>query len=531
MKQILLIIGAAFGITAYAQDSFLYHVELEPVTVPNMPGVHSYAQAQHDGKWLIIGGRLDGLHARQPFNAFPENQNNTSVMVIDVENGQFWSSSIDVLPASIGEQMQSTNMNFEQVADTLYFVGGYAYSATAQSHITFPNLTTIDVPNLIDAVINDTDISPFFKQIEDDIFAVTGGHLAYLNDTMHIIGGHRFDGEYNPMGHNTYVQTYVNGIRKFTVNNSGAQPTFDNYSEIIDPVHLRRRDYNLVPQIYPDGTQGFMISSGVFQQNVDLPFLYPVDIDSDGYYPNTAFNQYLSNYHSSTLSLHHADSNEMHALFFGGMSQYHYQNGTLIEDTDVPFVNTISRVTRYPDGSLVEYQNPSVMPGLKGASAEFFINPDLPQNNHNIIHLEQITSDTIVAGYIVGGISSPTENPFTNNNTSVTEADPTIYRVKLILDKSLKLDEIDGKNPHSFTVYPNPAGNKINVDFELDKSAKVDYFITSVTGEIVKEGTFENAKSGTNSNSIKLKDIPAQTLIITLSIDNVFYLTKKIIKE
>jgi hypothetical protein len=333
------------------------------------------------------------------------------------------------------------------------------------------------------------------------------------------------------MGNNTYTQTYVNGIRKFTVNNSGAQPTFSNYSEIIDPVHLRRRDYNLVPQIFPDGTEGFMISSGVFQQNADLPFLYPVDIDVNGYYPNTSFNQYLSNYHSSTLALHHADSNEMHALFFGGMSQYHYQNGTLIEDTDVPFVNTISRVTRYSDGSMVEYQNPTVMPGLKGASAEFFINPNLPQNNYNVIHLEQITSDTIIAGYIVGGIMSPTENPFTNNNTGVTEADPTIYRVKLIYDNSLKLDEIDGKNPHSFTVYPNPAKNKIDVDFELDKSAKVDYFITSVTGEIVMEGTFENTTSGANSYNIKLKDIPAQPLMITLSIDNVFYLTKKIIKE
>jgi hypothetical protein len=531
MKIITLIIGLTFGLLTTAQDSFQYHIKLEPITVPIMPGVHSFAKAEHNGKWLIIGGRLDGLHARQPFNAFPENQNNTEVMVVDVENGQYWSSSVGVLLTSIQEQMQSTNLNFTQRADTLYIAGGYAYSATEQSHITFPYLTTIDVPGLIDAVINNTDITPYFKQVQDDIFAVTGGHLASMDDTLMIIGGHRFDGEYNPMGHNTYVQTYVNGIRKFTVDNTGAQPSFSNYSEILDPVHLRRRDYNLVPQIFPDGTEGFMISSGVFQQNVNLPFLYPVDIDANGYYPNTSFNQYLSNYHSSTLSLHHADSNEMHNLFFGGMSQYFYQNGTLIEDTDVPFVNTISRVTRYSDGTLMEYQNPTEMPGLKGASAEFFTNKMLPQNNEGVIHLEQISSDTIIAGYIVGGILSPTENPFTNNNTGVTEADPTIYRVKLIYDKSLSLENIDGKNPYSFKVFPNPAKQNISISFELDKHADVDYFITDTAGKIVKQGTFENTSIGENEYKLKLKNIAPQALTITLSIDGMFYLTKRIIKE
>lgn len=422
-------------------------------------------------------------------------------------------------------------MNFTQRGDTLYIAGGYAYAASVQDHITFPYLTTVDVPGLIDAVMNGTDITPYFKQVEDDIFAVTGGHLASLQDTLYIVGGHRFDGRYNPMGNNTYTQTYVNGIRKFTVDNTGAQPTFANYSEIIDPVHLRRRDYNLVPQIFPDGAEGFMISSGVFQQNIDLPFLYPVDIDEDGYYPNTSFNQYLSNYHSSILALHHADSNEMHSLFFGGMSQYYYQNGTLIEDQQVPFVNTISRVTRYPDGTLVEYQNPTEMPGLKGSSAEFFINPDLPQNDIGVIHLDQIADDTIVAGYILGGITSPNQNPFANNNTGVTAADTTIYRVKLIYDKSLQVDKIDGKNPYSFNVFPNPAKEKISVEFELDKVASVDYFITNLAGEIVKEGSFDKTAVGVNKFSLKLKKIPAQPLMITLTIDNVFYLTKKIIKE
>ena len=531
MKLLKLAIAFTISLSSFTQDSFLYDVKLTPITIPNMPGIHSFAKAEHNGKWLLIGGRLDGLHARQPWAAFPANQNNTDIMVVDVENQQYWSSSINVLPTSIAEQMQSTNMNFTQIEDTLYIVGGYAYAQSAADHITFPNLTTVNVPALIDAVINGEDVTPFFKQTEDDIFAVTGGHLTALDDTLYIIGGHRFDGRYNPMGHNTYVQTYVDGIRKFTVNNSGTEPTYDNYSEIIDPVHLHRRDYNLVPQIFPNGDEGFMISSGVFQQTMDLPFLYPVDIVNGGYSPNTSFNQYLSNYHSSTLSLHDANSNEMHNLFFGGMSQYYYQNGAMVEDTQVPFVNTISRVTRYPNGDMTEYLNPTQMPGLKGASAEFFINKNLPQNQLGVILMDQITADSIVAGYIVGGIASQAENPFSSNNVGVTSADATIYRVDLIFNESLNVENLDGNNPYSFTVFPNPAKETITLDFELDQPALVDYFITDVTGKIVKQGRFDNTKAGENSYKLKLKNISPQMLTISLSIDGVFYLTKKIIKE
>lgn len=59
---------------ATAQDPFNYSMELKPVIIENLPGLHSYAFAQHGGKWLIIGGRKDGLHARTPFDSFPASQ-------------------------------------------------------------------------------------------------------------------------------------------------------------------------------------------------------------------------------------------------------------------------------------------------------------------------------------------------------------------------------------------------------------------------------------------------------------------------
>jgi hypothetical protein len=229
----------------FAQDNFNYEVLLEPLNVPGVQGLHSFVFAQHAGKWLIVGGRRDGIHARQPFNAFPANQNNNLFYVIDPVNGQVWSKSSAELSLPIAEQLQSTNMNFHQDGDTLYIIGGYAFSATADDHITFDKLTTIQVSAMIDAVMNNMSLVAHVKQTNNLIFANTGGQLGKIGDTFYLVGGQRFDGRYNPMNNPTFTQTYHTKIQRFKINNSGAQPTFSDYSEWIDAIHLRRRDYNL----------------------------------------------------------------------------------------------------------------------------------------------------------------------------------------------------------------------------------------------------------------------------------------------
>ena len=304
MKLFLFYISIlAFAFSIKVQTiPFNYSLKLKPVTVSGLPGLHSFAFAQSGNKWLIIGGRKDGLHARQPFNAFLEVNSNSDIYVIDVINNQYWTASVNTLASGLKEQLQSTNMNFFQDKDSLYIIGGYGYSATALDHVTYPNLTSISVTGLINAIVNGTPIVSNFKQITDTRFAVNGGHLGKIGTTFYLIGGHKFDGRYNPMGMATYTQTYVDGLSKFTINNYGTALSVSNYTKTTDMVHLHRRDYNLMPQIFPTGEEGYTISSGVFQIGVDLPFLYPVDIKASGHNPVTGFNQYLSNYHSANIS-------------------------------------------------------------------------------------------------------------------------------------------------------------------------------------------------------------------------------------
>jgi hypothetical protein len=530
MKSIVTFFFLVFSCFIFSQSTFDYQIQLNLISVPNFPGIHSFAFAQHNGKWVIIGGRLDGIHARQPFNAFPSSNNNTNIYVVDVAINQVWSSSVNTLPTPLKEQLQATNTNFYQDGDTLFMIGGYAFSASNNDHVTFNKMTAIDVPGLINSIVNSTEISSHFKQVTDENFAITGGQLGKIGNMFYLIGGQRFDGRYNPMNNPTFVQTYSNQIRKFSIDNSGNQLSISNYQTITDAVHLHRRDYNLLPQVFPDGTFGYTISSGVFQINVDLPFLYPVDVKENGYFPQTTFNQYLSNYHSAKSCLYDASENRMHNLFFGGISQYYYNGSTLVQDNNVPFVNTISRTTRFADGSLQEYQLPETMPALKGASAEFIPNNTLPHYENEVIKLSEISANEFVIGHIVGGISSSSSNPFSSNQTGNTSANATIYEVKLIKNQPLEIYEINGKNPFSMIVTPNPTQNdKVKINFKMAYETNIDYFVSSIDGKIISDGEISDTSKGENEMTFDLDGITNQTVIITFIFDNKFYVSQKVV--
>ena len=514
---------------AFAQTTFPYNFELIPVEINGLPGLHSYAWAQHEGKWLVLGGRKDGMHARQPFNAFPGEENNTDIYVIDPLGKQFWSSGIAGLPTSIREQLQSTNMNFHQDGDALYFLGGYAYAASLDTHITFPHLTRIDVPGLIDAVIAGESIDAYFEQIQDDRFAVTGGHLDKLHDFFYLVGGNRFDGAYNPMGNPTYTQEYTNQIQKFRLEDSENGFIVADYSSITDEVHLHRRDYNLLPQIFPDRQEGYTISSGVFQVGADLPFLYPVDIRESSYTPLTEFNQYLSHYHSAVAVMYDSSLNEMHSIFFGGMSQYYYEDGELIQDDLVPFVKTISRLSRNANGTLEESKLDAEMPGLLGASAEFIPSELLPHTSSDILKLNLVESDNLVIGHIFGGIESPSLNPFTNSLSSSTWANSPLYEVRLIREQTSGWIPISaGKNPLELNVYPNPASSIVNIEFELEEAGEVHYFISNLSGQIIYQSPSLEANPGTNRYSLDTSSFQDKLLLLTLVLDGKYMAVVKL---
>ena len=80
-------------------------------------------------------------------------------------------------------------MNFHQDGSTLFVIGGYAFSTSVNDHITFDKLTSVDVPNLINAIIAGNPITSYFKQIANPIFQNTGGQLGKIGNEFYLVGG------------------------------------------------------------------------------------------------------------------------------------------------------------------------------------------------------------------------------------------------------------------------------------------------------------------------------------------------------
>jgi hypothetical protein len=377
-------------------------------------------------------------------------------------------------------------MNFYQSADTLYLIGGYAFSPTANNHITFPNLTTVIVSQLIESIKNGAPDASAIRQITDNRFANSGGQMGMLNSSLLLIGGNKFTGRYNPVGNPTYTQEYSPSIQYFMVDNSGPDPFISSYSKLADEAHLRRRDYNLLPYAFTDGRPGYLISAGVFRPDALLPYLYPVEIDASSYVPHPETEQFLSHYHSPKLSLMDSD-NSIHMIFFGGLAQYYYQNNTLVRDDGVPFVRTISRFTRNSDGSFSEFLMPIEMPEMNTTNAEFIPNKELSRTETGVFRLEDIsTSEDVTLGYIIGGIHSDERNPFSLNRIQFTTASSKVYRVVLqkSLDTSISID-----TPHQITLnqnYPNPFNPSTTIGFILPNETQVALEVFDLFGNRIQ---------------------------------------------
>ncbi len=489
-------------LTGNAQTS-PFNIHLEPLSIPNVGGLQAYAFGQHGGKWLLIGGRLDGLHMRQPFASFDLAGHNNQLLVVDPVLKQRWSAPLTTLPVSVREQLSSTNMQFIQEGDQLYLIGGYGYSNTAGDHVTFDKLTAVDVPGVINAVVNGTAFTSFFRQIADAQFAVTGGHLIKIYDTYNLVGGQRFEGRYNPMGPNHgpgFTQEYTEQIRKFRINDDGVSLSVVHLPPLTDTEQLHRRDYNVAPQILPDGSEGATAFSGVFQKTVDLPYLNCVNIDSSGYAVNDAFSQYYNHYHCAFMPLYSVDANEMHTVFFGGIAQFYDSLGTLVQDNNVPFVRTIARVTRSADGVMAEYKLPVEMPALLGAGAEFIPLEGLPAYANGVIKLDELTADTLFVGYIYGGIASSAPNVFWINTGTESVASSQIFKVFVVKNTTTATHELNVQSTGTLQlqVFPNPSRGGFSVKFHLNEAKRAWLSISDRNGKIIDREILTDLEPGEN---------------------------------
>ncbi|MDF1698069.1 MAG: T9SS type A sorting domain-containing protein, partial [Saprospiraceae bacterium] len=286
---------------------------------------------------------------------------------------------------------------------------------------------------------------------------------------------------------------------------------------------LHRRDYNAEPQILPNGDEGITMFSGVFQEDANLPFLSAVNIDSTSYTVQDSFQQYYNHYHCPVLPVYSEKDNEMHTVFFGGLAQFYDNSGTLVQDDNVPFVNTIARVTRTHDGKMAEYKDPLEMPALLGAGAEFIPNSAIPHYTNGVFKLDPISTDSTLIGYIFGGIESTQPNIFFINNGTQSSATSLIFKVYIKKPTISSVDHINSSQPNDLNVliYPNPSKGRLKIEFILSEIEEVVLMIRDMNGQLLEKTLLPDVMIGKNVYEKEITQFSANhTYLLTLSTQN-----------
>lgn len=452
------VILSVLPVWGYTQSTF--SVELKEKTTGYIPARHSGIASGFDEYIVLMSGRKNGLHGYQPPTAFPLVGVPDSIYAWRVSDGSLFSANLSELPYTISDHLRSSNLLWCTHNNFLYIAGGYGYNATVQDYITWPRLTVVDLNLLVQNMTNSTSIAPAFRQITDSAFAITGGNMKYLDGVFYAVFGHKFNGRYSTSPNAVFFQEYTNSVKRFVLTDTAGQLSVQHLSSWTDTMGFHRRDYNLAEQIFPDGTEGFTAFSGVFQYHADLPWYDGVDIKSSGAVVNPQMNQQLNQYHTALMTIYDSLQNAMHTVFFGGISAYYYDSVTqqLMYDSLVPFVRTISMITRDNSGNITESALPVQMPGLEGTNAEFIPLKNISRRMENIIRLNSISGRTLV-GHIIGGITSTVPNVFLENGDSYASA--KVYEVYLV--PAGTQTPVQVKEPYTVNLYPNPAGDETRV--------------------------------------------------------------------
>ena len=398
-----------------------------------LPTLHSFAQAQHDGKWLLLSGRTNGLHdlTHGGMMAFPPSAQNDEVWVIDPVNRQSWHRSLSdasaQLDSRIVDSLSSTNTQFYESGDRLYITGGYGFR-WGEGFQTFDSLTAIDVAGLIDWVqTGNARAADSIEQIRDPLFQVTGGAMYRIGELTHLVFGQNFAGPYTPFREGIYTQQ----VRTFRVVDDLEGLSVTDVRATAPTPEYRRRDLDVAPTLWADvegdvPTPGLVALSGVFTEN-NGAWTVPVEIDAlgqptmaDPSAPET-FKQGMNGYHSAKLGLYSEELGEMHHVLFGGISLQYYDRRAeeMVTDNQLPFINQVTSIVRDADGAYTQYLLSSEFPELIdqtsgkqlrfGANAEFLISPTIATYENEIIELDGLTQATSL-GYIFGGIVADAPN-------------------------------------------------------------------------------------------------------------------------
>ncbi len=482
-----------------------YTIQIEPISGITMPGIHSFAFAQSGDKWLFIGGRTNGLHGINSNDGFLAENKNDAVIVVDTATWNFYSADLNQLPRTIADPMRSTNMEYIQEGKYLYMIGGYGYDSTLTHYLTFPTLTAINVDTMINAVMNALPIASSIRQVTDTNFAICGGELEKLGSDYYLLLGHNFAGRYDHVAGPLFTQVYSDRIKKFNIADNDTTITLSNFTYLTDTTNFHRRDFTSAPIVKPNGSFGIGVYGGVFQKNIDLPYLEPITIDAAGATVDMGYQQIMSQYTCAVLPIFDSLKQTMYTTFFGGISVNNYNDttGLLVHDTLVPFINDVTTLTVNSFGVKSEAIMTQPLSGLLGSNAKFIPNGNLSHYSNDVVKINNIANHTqVLAGYMFGGIRANA------SNLGITTSNDSIYRIYLTPNYTLGIAE-SSMNITNTLLYPNPSIETTTLLFSMKNAEEVRVSITDITGKEVQLIANEKMNAGKHQLTINTSRLSA----------------------
>lgn len=430
---------------------FQIEVELADFSLPI--GVQSNVFAQYRGKWLLLAGRINGLHGFDPGDDnFPPNQQNRFVIVVDPCHKTVKMRALTDPDSGLNQtqvdSLSTTSPQGYQKGKTLYMTGGYGVDSLTGDFSTKDILTAIDVPGLIHWV---TDPCPgetaaqHIRQISHPVFQITGGYMTqFSHEPTLLVFGQNYQGAYHPDVNGDYSRQ----VRRFDIidDEYHLDVVVRSSKPMIPDPSYRRRDLNVVPVIeFCRGKPRRMLAalSGVFTLSGGA-WTVPVSITPNGkpsmadpFNPET-FKQGMNNYNCATLGLFSKKHQAMYTILFGGISYGFFENGQFQTDSELPFINQITTIEidkhHHFQQYIMDATFPTIIsqqsnPGntlLFGAEAVFIPNRQISTFATDIFNFDKLHNRRRLLGYIVGGIQSTLPN---TNSSSDSAASPYIFKV------------------------------------------------------------------------------------------------------
>ena len=424
----LLVSFLFFATTLTSQENF--KIAIEPASIYGMPSLHSYAHAQWDGKWLILGG--------QTSEDWEFSHPNLEIYVIDPVANQIWTMPSEFLHGQVQsvEQLTSCFAQFYQEEEHLYLLGGYGYSPEIEGYYAFPYLSIINVKEVIQHIINREyeTAAAYFHQIEHDRFSVMDGLLTKIDNTFYLVGGIEFYGFFDeeepsfkkmPRQEVISFQLFQDREGLYDIKLMGSLDYTDEFLEIFSTT---------VPQIFPNQEEGISILSN---EEVDgSKYAAWMDIFKIGYSTSWQRNKEIAHYHSTVIPIYDKKAKTMHTLFLNGCTEYYCEEDEVfmgLENVDSMVVFSQSEW-----GSTIKKE--SITPYYdNGKDAQFILNSTIPHYKNGVIKFHRLPEGKSHIGYIYGGASNANPMIFEDGSLLALSSSQLfkVYLIKEVKKKDL----------------------------------------------------------------------------------------------